>query len=250
MQSIRIAVICFGLVGALARADEVNLFPQSALGAAVASPDTRVALQVDAPWRAVVRGITLAFQPPVSTVTREDPIRILARQVARQREPAAAPPNRSTDRVRDLTTDGTQKQLIIDEQVTAAQEAFEEPAVWERVELEAVVEEAGAPVRVRVTKTSNRFALDEEALRAAKRVLGTARGLAERGPVVVRLTVEAGVSVAMPGRVVPAPTVRAGPAGVMVPVARGRFGDGKKTEVTAPLQPRVRTRVQIISIER
>lgn len=237
-------------LGSVAWGDDIDLFPKSALGAAASPSDTNPTLPPDSPWRAVERRLGAAFQPSVRTVTSDDPLRLLARQVAQRRDPAATPPNDSTDHRLEISRDPIDKQRIVDLQVTAAQDAFEEPAVWERVELEAVVQEAGAPVHVRVVKGSNRAALDEEALRVARKVIGGARDLGERGPVVVRLLVEAGVSVAMPARSIAAPDPRPRPAGAMVYVAKGRFGGGKKTEVSAPLQPRVRTRVHIMSIER
>jgi hypothetical protein len=38
------------------------------------------------------------------------------------------------------------------------------------------------------------------------------------------------------------------PKGAIVPLARGRFGSGRKTEVNAPLQPHVRTRLTLIEL--
>lgn len=242
----RVLLALLALVAAPAAADEVNLFPKRALASVVAPSDVATSLPPDSPWRAVERNIGSQFSPTVVMVTDENPAALLAKQLARRRDPAPAPVDRSTEHTLNLSTSPADKQLLREQKVDAAQTAYEEPATWRRVEVEATVDATGV-IDARVVLSSHRDRLDTEALAAVRHAVGAAHDLGSRGAVVARFAVEAGAAVMMPVRSI-THEVRGRPNGIMVNVAKGRFGDGKKTEVSAPLQPVVRTRVQLLSL--
>ena len=236
------------LAGSVARADTIDLFPKKALQAQAAAPSDVVVIPIDSSWRSVERKAYELFAPRAAEVSDENGATLLARQIARERKPAAAPPDRSHDDTRVLPSDPRGHHASVTDQVSAAQRAYEEPVTWQAVELEVRVERDGRPGEVRITQRSGRPAVDRGAVEAVRRAVGAGSALGEGGAVIARFRVEAGVSVAMPASAVRyEPLAR--PKGVMVPIVRGRFGDGKKTEVSAPLQPRVRTRVTLTGIE-
>jgi TonB family protein len=249
-------LLAFVVAGPAARAD-VELFPKQALQPA-ARPDSparadnparadTIELQPDSPWRSVELKAHGLFAPTIAQVTDESPPQLLARQLARRREPAPHPPERGRDDSRINPAEPAALHLAREEQVDAAQAAYEEPAVWQRAEIEVRLDDGGAPLTVKLVRGSGRPALDAAALDAVRRAVGAVSGLDARGPLTARFRVEAGAGVAMPARTITYPTQTRPSKGVMVPVVRGRFG-GARTEVQAPLQPRVQTRVQLISL--
>lgn len=230
-----------------ALAQKVDLFPKRAIETGRPLRDTPPTTPIDAAWRAVERSVGVQLQPNVSSVTDESAPVLLARQVAKRREARSSPTDRRHDDSRALPSVPFELQAEHEEQVDAAQAAYEQPARWEAVEVEACLDKDGQVVSTQVVASSHRRALDMEALQAVRCALGVAGGRALKGPVVARFRLEAGVSVAMPARGI-THEVSARPTGIMVPVVRGRFGDDRPTEVSAPLQLRVRTRVRLIEL--
>lgn len=243
--------VVYALVGVAAclsgaaRAD-VDLFPKKALQPA--PRDLPQARAIDPAWRAVERSALAEFQPRASQLTDDKPQTLLAKQIARRRNPPPTPPDRGSD---DSRATSNEPRLLYEQrehQADLAQAAYEEPAAWERIELEAAIDAQGTLTGVRVVSGSPRPGLNELALAAVRHAIGAGSGLATHGAVIARIAVEAGVSVAMPARAQNM-EVRPRPKGVMVPVVRGQFGGGRKTEVSGPLQPRVRTRVTILGLD-
>jgi TonB family protein len=240
-----VLVISLALVGP-AYAD-VDLFPKKALQSATMPNDAPPERPIDPAWRGVEHGAFERFQPRASQVSEETPQALLAKQLARQREAPPAPPDRSSDDSRATPNEPRLLQAQRESQVDLTQAAYEEPATWERVEIEVRIDAAGHLEKARVVSGSPRSNLNEQALDAVRRAASSATGLGAHGAVIARFTVEAGVSVAMPARAV-SYEVKPRPKGVMVPIVRGRFGSGTKTEVSGPLQPRVRTRVTLVEL--
>ena len=243
-----VALLTCVLVPSTARADTVDLFPKKALQKQASAPSDSVEIPIDSPWRSVERKAYELFAPRAAEVSDENGAKLLARQIARERRPAAAPRDRNHDDSRALPSDPMGYHASVTDQVSAAQRAYEEPVTWQAVELEVRVERDGRPGEVRITQRSGRPAVDRAAVEAVRRAVGAGSALGDSGAVIARFRVEAGVSVAMRASAIRYEPI-ARPKGVMVPIVRGRFGDGKKTEVSGPLQPRVRTRVSLIGIE-
>jgi TonB family protein len=243
----RIGLISIALCCSASAYADVDLFPKKALQSATVPNDAPRDRPIEPAWRAVEHGAFERFQPRASQVSDETPQALLAKQLARRREAPATPPDRSSDDSRATPNEPRLLYAQRESQVDLAQAAYEEPATWERIEVEVSVDATGHVEKARVVSGSPRSNLNEQALDAVRRAASAAAGLGAHGAVVARLEVEAGVSVAMPARAV-SYEVKPRPKGVMVPIVRGRFGSGTKTEVSAPLQPRVRTRVTLIEL--
>jgi TonB family protein len=241
----RIVIAC-SLICATAYAD-VDLYSKKALQTATTPNDTPPERPIDPAWRAVEHGVYERFQPRASQVTDETPQAILAKELARKRQAPPTPPDRTSDDSRATSNEPRLLYAQRETQVDLAQAAYEEPATWERVEVEVNVDAKGNVGKVRVLSGSPRANLNEQAVDAVRRAASSASGLGAHGAVVAHFEVEAGVSVAMPARAQNY-EVKPRPKGVMVPIVRGRFGSGTKTEVSGPLQPRVRTRVTLIEL--
>lgn len=229
-----------------------NLFPKSALETpSPARVDAPRPVPIDAAWRAVEHAAFDQFRPDAATVSDGNPLGQLGRQLARPAPPIApAPPERGRDdsRLSAPSTPSATAQAAEhrEAQIERAQQAWEEPAAWMVTLVEVRVADDGTPAQVAVTRSSGRAKLDRAARDAVE---GALRGARLVGPAIARFRVEAGVSVAMPARAVVEPT-RQRANGVMVRVASGTFGGNRPTEVTAPLQPRVRTRVTLVEVLR
>jgi TonB family protein len=239
--------IALSLLASTGYAD-VDLFPKKALEKEARS-DT-VEVPADSAWRSVERKAFGLFAPKLRAVTDETPPQILARQIARRRSQTSAPPDRTNGASDDSRA--TQKDPRLfgesrEQQVDAAQAAYEEPVEWRSVEIEVTVDDKGNVLGARILHGSGRPTLDEAALTAVRRASNSIDGLGAHGPTKARLRVEAGVTVDMPARTITYdPGVR--PKGAIIPIAKGRFGSGRKTEVNAVLQPHVRTRITITDL--
>lgn len=190
--------------------------------------------RVDPVWRDVQRGIAAAFKPTVRMVTDADPLSGALGQVRgflRNIDKSPQPDDRF-DR------------LMADE-VRLERAYEEEPASWQRTEVEAVVEVDGRVRSTRVVARSGRPALDDAALAAVERAL-QARPRPAR-PTTVRFAVEAGVIVQPPT----ATRAAGDPRGTGV-VASLKL---KFDEATGRIEPRlwftrrVVTRVRVVRVE-
>jgi len=240
--------LSFAAMSASSAFADVDLFPKKALENE-ARTDT-IAVPPDSAWRTVERKAFGIFTPKLRAVTDETPPQILARQIARRRQAVSAPPGRTNGAADDSLA--TQKDPRLfgearEQQVDAAQAAYEEPVEWQTVDLELTVDDKGHVLGARIVHGSGRPALDDAALTAVRRASNVVDGLGAHGPTKARIRVQAGVTVDMPARTITYdPSVR--PKGAIIPIAKGRFGSGRKTEVNAVLQPHVRTRITITDL--
>jgi hypothetical protein len=187
-------------------------------------------------WRTVARGAEAAFRPDPRIVSEADSATLYARQMARFLGTKGILSSPQVEhRVDPSIADAVRFERAIEE----------EPATWERVEVEARVDERGVVVSTEVVLPSDKVSLNEAALEAVGLALRSTP--LPRKKARVRFAVEAGV-------VVQPPTVTRSigdPRPRPVPTMKFRFDESSgKVQPPRPwFMRRLLTRVSVLSIQ-
>jgi hypothetical protein len=125
---------------------------------------------VDPTWRQAERAADGAFKPPAEIVDRRPSAQIFAHQM---KERWAAPVQEEPAHFQDMLRDADRALApnLNPEHARRAQNHFAQPVEWTNVELEAIIDAAGAIVELRIVKHSATKALDELALQTLRDAL-------------------------------------------------------------------------------
>ena len=195
--------------------------------------------RVDPLWRDAERSAKQLFEPPIEAVAPDSRPSLIAKQLLRPVTPAPAnskwsawASNDPASRTRD--------------QITAAQDAYNEPAVGRSVEVEIEIDAEGQVVAARVVQGSGERRLDAAALRAVERAVRLRSIRDPRGPVIARFALRAELALNLP---LPTPIVEPN-SGQMSAITFGITGTfdevTKKATVKVPMKKRLSTRVDLI----
>ena len=159
--------------------------------------------KVPTEWRAVERGLSQNFHPPVDAVKVENRALGLAHQIMRSwlDGPPKSEPLRRGERTPETllgAPEGMNMRSLPQEQALAIQARWGEPASWLTVEIEVVTDAEGAITKLRVVRGSGRRAFDKQALAAVEAAVKGTRRPPDGHGALTRWAVSAAVAVAPP----------------------------------------------------
>ena len=138
--------------------------------------------------------------------------------------------------------------LRASDQITAAQDAYNEPAVGRSVEVEVEIDAEGQLVEARVVLGSGSRRLDAEALRAIERAVRLRTIRDPRGPVIARFALRADLALNLP-LATPVVEPNSGQMSAITFGISGTFDEVTgKAEVKVPMKKRLSTHVDLVSV--
>ncbi|MFO0579380.1 MAG: TonB family protein [Polyangia bacterium] len=197
--------------------------------------------RVDPQWRDAEREAKKLFAPPIETVAPDSRPSLIAKQLIRPVTPAPANSKWSAWASNDPA-------LRKRDEITAAQDAYNEPAVGRAVEVEVEIDDEGQIVEARVVLGSGSRRLDAEALRAIERAVRLRTIRDPRGPVIARFALRADLALNLP-LATPVVEPNSGQMSALTFGISGTFDEVTgKAEVKVPMKKRLSTRVDLVSV--
>ena len=199
--------------------------------------------RVDGLWRDIERDVEKSFAPAEKSVTSASRGELALRQLARNVKPA--PEKTQAGWLLNMDTGRR-----IQNEIRAAQDAYDEAAVGREVEIEAEIDAQGEVVAVRIMHASGHAQFDAEALRAVRQALRLRPLHDPQGAVIARYALRGEVAVNLP-RIGSAVEPNSGATHGHVLSIAGTFDEVTgKVEVRIPFLKRLKKTVRLLSVRK
>lgn len=199
--------------------------------------------RVDGLWREIERDVEKSFAPAEKSVTSASRGELALRQLARNVQPA--PEKTQAGWLLNMDTGRR-----IQNEIRAAQDAYDEAAVGREVEIEAEIDAQGEVVAVRIVHASGHAQFDAEALRAVRQALRLRPLHDPQGAVIARYALRGEVAVNLP-RIGSAVEPNSGATHGQVLSIAGTFDEVTgKAEVRIPFLKRLKKTVRLLSVRK